>query len=168
MPAEQNVNRSRYQVIPRVLIFVTRGAEILLLKNFPKQGKVTRWTGRYNGLGGHIERGEDPLATAQRELLEESGVTANLQLRGVLIVETEDRDLGIELHLFAGEYLSGELSATHEGLPEWILLKNLETIPLVEDAPVLIEKILSMQPGAPPFCARSFYDAQGHLTVVFG
>jgi 8-oxo-dGTP diphosphatase len=167
MPAEQNLNRARYAVIPRVLIYVTRGNDLLLLKLLPRNGKVTRWTGRYNGLGGHIERGEDALTAAHRELFEESGVKANLQLCGVLIVQTEEADLGIELHLFAGEYLSGELQATAEGLPEWIPLKDLAHFPLVEDGPVLIEKILSRQPGDPPFCARSFYDERGQLTVVF-
>lgn len=157
MPEEQNINRSRYMVIPRVLVFVMRGEEILLLKIAPRNGKVTRWTGRYNGLGGHIERGEDSLTAAHRELLEEAGVTANLRLCGVLMVDTGE-DVGIELHVFGGEYLSGELRSTHEGKPEWIPLQKLSDTPLVDDGPALIGKALSMRPGAPPFCARSFYE----------
>ncbi len=167
MPAEQNLNRSRYQVIPRVVVFVTRGAEILLLKLAPRHGKVTRWTGRYNGLGGHIERGEDSLTAARRELLEEAGVRADLRLCGTLIVETGE-EVGIELHLFRGEYLDGELRATAEGAPEWIPLDQLDQIPLVDDGPLLIGRLLAQQPGDPPFCARSFYDDLGQLTVVFG
>ena len=168
MPAaEQNVNHSRYMVIPRVVVFVTHGREILLLKIAPRNGKVTRWTGRYNGLGGHIERGEDSLGAAHRELLEESGVEADLRLCGLLIVNTEE-DVGIELHIFSGEYISGELHATAEGIPEWIPLKDLGQIPLVDDGTVLIGKILAMKPGDPPFCARSFYDEQGLVKVVFG
>ncbi len=164
MPEEQNINRSRYMVIPRVLVFVTRGEEILLLKIAPRNGKVTRWTGRYNGLGGHIERGEDSLTAAQRELFEEAGVTANLRLCGVLLVDTGE-DVGIELHIFGGEYLSGELRSTHEGAPEWVPLNRLDATPLVDDGPALIGKALSMRPGDPPFCARSFYD-EGELKIV--
>ncbi len=164
MPEEQNINHSRYMVIPRVLVFVMRGEEILLLKIAPRNGKVTRWTGRYNGLGGHIERGEDSLTAAHRELLEEAGVTASLRLRGVLLVDTRE-DVGIELHVFTGEYLAGELLSTHEGKPEWVLVNRLDAIPLVDDGPALIGKVLSMQPGDPPFCARSFYE-QGELKVV--
>lgn len=165
MPAsDQRINRDRYMVIPRVLIFVTGGESILLLKLLPRNGKVTRWTGRYNGLGGHIERGEDPLAAARRELFEESGVRANLRLCGTLIVDTGE-DVGIELHVFGGEYVSGELRPTPEGVPEWIPIHALEQIPLLEDAPVLIGKVLAMKPGDPPFLARSFYDAEEKLIV---
>lgn len=164
MPEEQNINPSRYRVIPRVLVFVTRGDEILLLEIAPRNGKSARWTGRYNGLGGHIERGEDSLTAAQRELLEEAGVTAALRLRGVLLVDTGE-DVGIELHVFHGEYLSGELISTREGKPGWFPLNRLGELPLVDDGPALIGKILSMQPGSPPFCARSFYE-NGELRVA--
>jgi 8-oxo-dGTP diphosphatase len=164
MPEEQNINRSRYMVIPRVVVFVMRGADILLLKIAPRNGKVTRWTGRYNGLGGHIERGEDSLTAAHRELFEEAGVTANLRLCGVLLVDTGE-DVGIELHVFAGEYLSGELLSTHEGAPEWVPLNRLDATVLVDDGPALIGKVLSMRPGDPPFSARSFYE-QGELKIV--
>lgn len=167
MPAvEQHFDSSRYQVIPRVLVFATRGMEILLLKLLPRHGKTTRWTGRYNGLGGHIERGETALAAARRELLEESGIQADLRLCGNLIVDADEKT-GIELHIFSGEYLTGELHSTSEGLPAWIPLSELEQVPLVDDAPILIGKIRAMQPGDPPFCARSFFDEHGQLTVIF-
>jgi 8-oxo-dGTP diphosphatase len=167
MPAsDQGVNRDRYMVIPRVLIFVTRRDSILLLKLLPRNGKVTQWTGRYNGLGGHIERGEDSLFAARRELLEESGIQADLHLCGIMIVDTGE-EVGIELHIFGGEYSSGELVSTPEGVPEWIPIKALEQTPLVEDAPVLIGKVMAMRRGNPPFTARSFYNHHNQLIVQF-
>ena len=58
MPKEQ-----RYQFVPRVLVFLTCGDEVLLLKGAPTK-RV--WPNQYNGLGGHIERGESVLEAAQR------------------------------------------------------------------------------------------------------
>jgi 8-oxo-dGTP diphosphatase len=164
--SEQNLNRSRYAVIPRVLVFVTRGESVLLLKLLPKNGKITRWTGRYNGLGGHIERGEDPLTAAHRELLEEGGVTASLRLLGTLIIDTGE-DLGIELHVFGGEYSSGAVKSGEEGLAEWIPFEKLDAIPGVDDLPIFLEKVRTLKPSDPPFSARSFYEG-GQLKVVFG
>jgi 8-oxo-dGTP diphosphatase len=162
--SDQRLNRDRYSVIPRVLIFVTRGDSILLLKLLPRDGKAWRWAGRYNGLGGHVERGEDSLTAARRELMEESGVQADLHLCGILIVDTGE-DVGIELHIFGGDYVSGELTSTREGIPEWIPINALEQFPLLEDGPVLISKVLGMKRGDPPFLARSFYDETGKLVV---
>lgn len=164
MSAEQRLDRSRYMVIPRVLVFVTRGDEILLLRIAPRNGKMTRWTGRYNGLGGHIERGEDALTAARRELLEEAGITAELRLRGLVLVDTGE-EVGIALHIFQGEYCSGEVRASCEGAPVWVPLAQLPALPLVEDAPFFIETLLSMKPDSPPFCGRSFYE-NGVLRVV--
>jgi hypothetical protein len=40
-------------------------------------------------------------------------------------------------------------------------------LPVVEDLPILLERIHSMQRGDPPFAARSYYDQDDKLTVVF-
>ncbi len=164
--SDQNVNPSRYQIIPRALVFVTRGDEVLLLKLLPRQDKVWAWTGKYNGIGGHIERSEDPLTAAHRELLEETGLRADLSLSGTMIVDT-GQDVGIGLFIFHGTNPVGEPVASREGLPEWLPLTRLADYPLVEDVAILLERILHMQRGDAPFAARSFYDENEQLQVVF-
>jgi len=165
--SDQNINLDRYMLIPRVLIFATRGDSVLLLKLLPKNGKVTGWTGKYNGIGGHLERGEDALAAARRELFEEAGLRAELRLCGTLIVDT-GQNPGIGLFIFTGEAEVGEPVASDEGTPEFVPWDRLGALPLVEDGPAILERIRRMRPGDPPFSACSAYDNGGRLTVRFG
>jgi len=163
--SDQVINNNRYTVIPRTAIFLRRGDSYLLIK-----GASTKrlWANKYNGLGGHVERGEDVLTSANRELLEEAGLTADLWLCGTLIVAVGDAgSTGICLYLFSGECLIGEPAPSEEGMAEWIPYHSLNELPVVEDLPVLLSRIHEMKRGDPPFHARSYYDQHGALIVKF-
>ena len=160
--SDQGISNDRYSVIPRVAIFLRRGDSFLLLKGAPTK---RLWANKYNGLGGHVERGEDVLSAAKRELLEETGLTADLWLCGVLIVDAGE--MGIALYLFTGESFEGELILSQEGAVEWITLEQIRTLPVVEDLPILLTRIHGMQRGDAPFSARSYYDERERLIVEF-
>jgi len=165
MSQPNQFTNTRYTVIPRTAIFLRRGESYLLLKGAPTK---RLWANQYNGLGGHVEKGEDVLTSAKRELLEESGLTAELWLCGTLIVDVGDANAGICVYLFTGECLEGEPQPSVEGLAEWIPFEHINSLPLVEDLPVLLGKINSMKRGDPPFSARSYYAADHKLIVKFG
>lgn len=165
MPApDQGVSPDRYALIPRTLIFITRGERVLLLKGAPHK---RLWAGLYNGIGGHIERGEDALSAARRELYEETGLDVpGLWLCGTLIVDT-GKNTGIGIYIFRGECIHGEPQPSSEGIAEWISPEQISNLPLLEDLPILLPRALATQPSAPPFAARSSYDTNGHLHIVF-
>jgi len=165
MPAsDQGVSADRYLLIPRTLIFLTSGDRVLLLKGAPHK---RLWAGQYNGIGGHIERGEGVLAAARRELSEEAGLAVDgLFLCGTIVVNT-GQEIGVGIYVLKAECAGQQPLRSQEGTPEWLPVAGLDQLPLVEDLPVILPRVLSMQPGAAPFSAYSFYNESGRLMMQF-
>lgn len=162
--SDQGASHGRYSLVPRTLIFLRKGDQVLLIKGAPHK---RLWANRYNGLGGHIEAGEGALSAARRELREESGLTAQfLRLCGVVTIDT-GQPPGVGLFVFTGEWAAGELQASPEGSPEWVSCAALAGLPLVEDLPLLLPRVLAHQPGDPPFSAHSWYNTEGRLQMQF-
>jgi 8-oxo-dGTP diphosphatase len=162
--SEQGVTFDRYAIIPRTLIFITRGEEVLLLRGAAHK---RLWANRYNGVGGHIERGEDALSAAQRELVEETGLEeSKLRLVGTVFIDA-GVERGIGLFVFRGEYAGGALHESDEGNLEWVQTSQLGELELVEDLKALLPLILSMRPSDPPFSALYYYDASDQMQIRF-
>ena len=165
MPAsEQGVTGDRYQVIPRTLIFITRGNALLLIKGAPTK---RLWANKYNGIGGHIERGEDVLSAARRELKEETSLDGvDLRLVGTILIDA-GASAGIAIYVFKGQDETGALVASSEGALEWVPFSHLDEYPLVEDLPVILPYVLHFKPGEAPFSARYYYDRHEQMQIVF-
>ncbi len=165
MPStDQGVRPDRYQVIPRVLIFITHGHEVLLLKGAPTKHI---WANKYNGVGGHVERSEDFISAARREITEETGLIVNdLRFRGAINIDTGQL-AGIGLFVFTAAVARRETASGPEGMLEWIPADRIHELDLVEDLPTLLPKVLAMGDDDPPFFGRYWYDADARLRIEF-
>lgn len=154
----------RWLVIPRTLCFIMHGDDVLLLK----RGAHRRiFPGRYNGVGGHVERDEDPLTSAIREMQEETGLPVhNVQLRGIIHVDAGDAN-GIMVFVFTAEAASRDFTDSDEGTLEWISPQRLADLPVVEDLPDLLARIADRSPSAPIFFAHSSYDEHDERVTLF-
>ena len=91
--------------------------------------------GKYNGLGGKMEPGEDIAACMRREIHEEAGIEcASMQLRGTLnwpgFGKQGEDWLGFIFVI--DRYLGEPLTANAEGTLEWVELERLMELPMWE------------------------------------
>jgi 8-oxo-dGTP diphosphatase len=152
----------RWLVLPRTLCFVCNGDDVLLMQ---RAAHKRVFPGRYNGVGGHVERDEDPSTSARREIREETGLTVeNLQLRAVYNIDA-GAATGIVLFLFTCVSTSRDFRDGPEGTLHWVPRAELNRLDLVEDLPLILPRVLAMSPDAPPLFVHVSYDARDRIQM---
>jgi 8-oxo-dGTP diphosphatase len=158
-----DIIRTRYALVPRTLVFIRRGEQFLLIH---KEKKDSYGYGKLNGVGGHLERGEDPYSSARREVYEETGLKVdNLDLAAIIFIDTNESP-GIEVFLFNAEYCFGELRHSEEGELVWMTLNEISaSSQILEDVPLLIEICMCHQCGEKPTMIKYTYNNNGKLRI---
>ena len=138
------------------LIYIERDESYLMIHRTKKANdeNADKWI----GIGGKLEEGESPFDCARREMLEETGLTADsLSYRGIV---TFVSDLyGTEyMHLFKCCEFSGTmLSTSDEGELEWIDKKNLLSLPMWEGDKIFLSLL---DENVPFFSLKLTYEGE--------
>ncbi len=134
------------------LCFLRRDDLILMLhRNHPPN------QGKWNGVGGHIEAGEAPLAACLREVEEETGfVLPGVRFDGLLTWEGFEIPSG-GLYLFSTNAPEGEPKSNNEGRLAWLNQDWACSAPeVVDNLHVVLPYLLK---GVPPRIYHFVYHA---------
>lgn len=122
-----------YTPIIGTLAYVIRDGRVLLVHRTARDDDAH--LGKYNGLGGKLERDEDAVAGVRRELAEEAGIEAtSIRLRGTISWPGFGRDgedwFGF---MFVVDDFIGEPPASNEeGTLHWVRIDDVLSLPLWE------------------------------------
>ncbi|MBK8461581.1 MAG: 8-oxo-dGTP diphosphatase [Nigerium sp.] len=145
-----------YTPILGTLAYVTRGDDVLMVHRTFRDGD--QHLGKFNGLGGKLEPGEDIVAGIVRELHEEAGIDAlDVHLRGTISwpgFGTGGEDwFGF---IFRVDAFTGEPpAANEEGTLHWVPRDRLLDLPLWEGdrhwLPMLFDDSVAQFHGVMPY-----------------
>lgn len=148
----------------RTLCFVTDSGDVLMLKGAPNK---RLYANLYNGVGGHVEAGEDVLAGVHREVHEETGLELTAaRLRAVVNVD-EAGGHGVLLCIFLGRAAGREVTPSREGSLSWVPRAELASLDLVPDLRQVLPELLDPAKAGVWF-GHFRYDASGRLESVLG
>ena len=137
--SDLNFMSERYKIIPRTLIFLFHQNELLLIKHNSEK-KIGY--GKWNGIGGHIEKGENPFDAAIREVREETGLSILKLNLAFFTIIPETNAYGIGLFIFSGKSRTKKIIESTEGQLKWIEMSRLNQYPLMQDLNCFIDLVL--------------------------
>lgn len=163
--SDQGITESlqRYQVVPRVLVFLRNGSDVLLLKGAPNK---RLWPDLFNGVGGHIEIDEDIYSAASREVKEETGLDVDdLKLVAITNIDAGEASLGVMVFTFIGWIDKTQTTSSKEGELFWVPVDNLVKINLVPDLDWLLPKLLLDRARGWPLFLHYNYNDDDELVI---
>ena len=107
--------------------------------------------GKYNGLGGKLERNEDIISCMRREIREEAGIECeSLRLRGTVNWPGfgKDGEDWFGFIFLIERYTGTPLTANAEGALEWIEMDRLGDLPLWEGDRHFLPLVFDSDPRA--------------------
>lgn len=74
---------------------------------------------------------------------------------------------GVFISVLCGEYNGNQITPSEEGSLEWVEVRLIDELPVVEDLPAIITQILGWKVTGILFFGQSAYDEAGNLVIRF-
>ena len=113
----------KHMKVVATLCYVEEDDKILMLLRNKKENDMHE--GKYNGLGGKAEHGEDPYTCVKREVKEEAGIEIKPRYIGNITFENFMPNIDWEVHLFRAKGYQGNLIESNEGDLVWVKKEEL-------------------------------------------
>jgi 8-oxo-dGTP diphosphatase len=127
-----------------VLCYIEKNGKYLMLFRNKKENDIN--SGKYIGVGGHIELGETKEEALIREVKEETNLDViNYEYFGKVFFK--DDDFEENMYLFTVTEFKGELKECDEGELHWINKENILDVPHWEGDKYFLEKIKNNEKG---------------------
>ena len=146
--------------VPAVLVYAQHGDEVLVMHR-NKEPNLGLWTAP----GGKVEIGESPYDAAQREMLEETGLTVEqLQFQGFCTEVSARPDWQWFLFIFVTDTFHGDLHPDRrEGDLAWVSVETyLHEMPIPQSDVIFAPRVLAADGDF--FQAKFIYDDDLKLT----
>ena len=135
-----------------VLCYIEKDGKYLMLFRNKKENDIN--SGKYIGVGGHIELGETKEEALIREVKEETNLDViNYEYFGKVFFK--DDDFEENMYLFTVTEFKGELKECDEGELHWINKENILDVPHWEGDKYFLEKIKNNEKGFEMFLIYS-------------
>lgn len=130
-------------------LFVRKDGKYLVIKRSSLKSDLPNFL---HAVGGKVAPSEDPMAAAERELLEEAGIRAkHIRLEAVVTeVLSPDDDRyknNWMIFFFSGDYDSGDIQETEEGELLWLSPEDIVNGKLFPSLGEIIDHVLDPEVG---------------------
>lgn len=138
------------KVINTTLCYLERDGCYLMLFRNKKENDPCE--GKWVGIGGKFEPGENSEQCLLREVKEETGlILTEYQARGIVHFKSDVIN-DEEMYLFSGTGWEGEITACSEGTLKWIPKEEVLSLNLWEGDPLFLKPMLRGESGIELTC----------------
>jgi 8-oxo-dGTP diphosphatase len=123
-----------------VLCYLKNNDSFLMLYRNKKANDINE--GKWIGVGGHIEQGENKEEALIREVKEETGLTL-FSFKEHAEILFKENDFEEIMYLYTSDDFAGNIIECDEGILKWIPINKIKDLPMWEGDYLFLDKIIN-------------------------